>query len=356
MDQEDHAEGNYAKSKMSKELIKIWTQLKATEKNEIFSETAAKLGLPPAAIEKDWWVVRTLELVFQTEIAPHTVFKGGTSLSKAWNLIDRFSEDIDLALNRKFLGFEKSDNEMSGSQVRKLRKTSCEYIVEKYLPALQRTFTDTGFSDVKLQLIPIQSADEDPVKIEVNYPAVTETSAYLPPRVLIEIGSRSEKEPFTEIQFSSFVGEHFKGRNFADSTISIPTVNPERTFLEKIFLLHEEFQQTREKIKVDRQSRHLYDLEKLMDTEFGKKALADKNLYLHIVEHRKTITPLRGIDYANHAPDKINPIPPDNMIDAWKKDYEKMQQSMIYRESLAFDKLVERIIELKNRINSLNFD
>ena len=204
-----------------------------------------------------------------------------------------------------------------------------------------------------MQLSEIKSPDEDPVKIEVSYPAVTEKSEYLPPRVLIEIGSRSEKEPFSEKQFSSFVGEHFTGRNFADSNITIPTVNPERTFLEKIFLLHEEFQQPTEKVKVDRQSRHLYDLEKLMDTEFGIKALADKNLYQHIVEHRRTITPLRGIDYANHAPDKINPIPPDNIIQEWKKDYEQMRQSMIYRESLSFDKLIGRLTELKNRINKI---
>lgn len=97
-------------------------------------------------------------------------------------------------------------------------------------------------------------------------------------------------------------------------------------------------------------------MEKLMDTEFGKKALADKNRYLHIVEHRRLVTPLRGIDYANHAPDKINPVPPKNMIEVWKKDYEQMQQSMIYRDSLSFDELIGRITELKERINRLNLD
>lgn len=338
---------------MTKEQLQEWMKLPAETRLNIFTEVAGKMGLPAPAIEKDWWAVRTLQLVFQTEIAPHTVFKGGTSLSKAWNLIDRFSEDIDLALDRKFLGFEKADAEMSGSQVRKLRKASCEYIAEKYLPQLQQTFADAGFAEVKLRLIPIQSADEDPVKIEVEYPVLTERVAYINPSVVIEIGSRSEKEPFTETKFSSFVGEHFTGRNFADTAIKIPVVNPERTFLEKIFLLHEEFQQPQEKVKVNRQSRHLYDLEKLMDTEFGGKALADKNLYQHIVEHRRTITPLRGIDYANHAPDKINPIPPDAMIAAWKKDYEMMQQSMIYRPSLSFDELMGRIGELKTRINKL---
>lgn len=338
---------------MNKETLQEWFKLTEQNKQNIFLEISKKMKLPPAAIEKDWWVTRTLELVFKTEIAPHTVFKGGTSLSKAWNLIDRFSEDIDLALDRKFLGFEKADAEMNGSQVAKLRRQSLKYISENYFPLLQKAFHDAGFTDVKLQLSEIKSPDEDPVKIEVNYPAVSEKSEYLPPRVLIEIGSRSEKEPFSKKQFSSFVGEHFSGRNFADSPITIPTVNPERTFLEKIFLLHEEFQQANEKVKVDRQSRHLYDLEKLMDTEFGVKALADKKLYQHIVEHRRTITPLRGIDYANHAPDKINMIPPDETMAAWKKDYEQMQQSMIYRESLSFDKLIGRLTELKTRINKV---
>ena len=336
---------------MTEEELQEWFKLTKQNKQNIFSEVARKMNLPPAAIEKDWWVVRTLELVFTTEIAPHTVFKGGTSLSKAWGLIDRFSEDIDLALDRKFLGFNK---EMTGSQVKKLREHSFKYISEKYYPLLQETFNNAGFTDVALQLRATASNDQDPLIIEVNYPGVFDNSEYLHPRVLIEIGSRSLIEPFSERRFCSFVGEHFKGRNFADSTISIPTVNPERTFLEKIFLLHEEFQQPAEKVKVNRLSRHLYDLEKLMDTEFAAKALADKELYQHIVEHRKIMTPLRGIDYTNHATDKVNPVPPDDFIAAWKKDYELMQQSMIYGESLPFDKLIARIRELKNRINKIS--
>lgn len=336
---------------MTKEELQAWFKLTEQNKQNIFLEISRKMKLPPAAIEKDWWVTRTLELVFQTEVAPHTVFKGGTSLSKAWNLIDRFSEDIDLALDRKFLGFEK---EMTNSQVKKLREHSFTYISEKLFPLLQKTFQDAGFSEVVLRLKATTSNDQDPLIIEVNYKSVTDVSEYLQPRVLIEIGSRSLKEPFTDKEFCSLVGEHFKGRNFADVNINIPTVNPERTFFEKIFLLHEEFQQPKEKIKVDRLSRHLYDIEKIMDTEFGEKALADKNLYQHIVEHRRTVTPLRGLDYANHAPDRINMIPPDNMIQEWKKDYEQMQQSMIYRESLSFDKLMERLKILRSRINQMS--
>jgi len=89
---------------MNSKAISRWLQLSITDKQAIFNEVSAQINLPSAAIEKDWWVVRTLELVFASSIAPHTVFKGGTSLSKAWNIIDRFSEDIDLALDRRFLG------------------------------------------------------------------------------------------------------------------------------------------------------------------------------------------------------------------------------------------------------------
>jgi len=337
---------------MTKEELQEWFKLTEQNRRNIFLEISKKMNLPPAAIEKDWWVVRTLELAFDTEIGPHTVFKGGTSLSKAWNLIDRFSEDIDLALDRKFLDFKE---EMTPSQVKKLRKESLKYISGKCFPLLQKAFADTGFIGVGLNLSDIKSNDEDPVKIEISYPSVTENLDYLKPKVLIEIGSRSLKEPFTERKFCSFVGEHFKGRNFADTNIVIPTVNPERTFLEKIFLLHEEFQQPVEKIKIARRSRHLYDIEKMMDTEYSVKALKDKNLYQHIVEHRRTITPLRGIDYDNHTTNKINFIPPANIIADWKKDYQQMQQSMIYKDSLPFDKLIEKLETLKNTINQLNY-
>jgi predicted nucleotidyltransferase component of viral defense system len=336
---------------MNDGLAAIWKDIKLSDKLSIFKEVADSLGLPATAVEKDWWVTQTLQLIFTTEIAPHTVFKGGTSLSKAWGLIDRFSEDIDLALDRKFLGF---GDEMNPSQVKKLREHSFTYISKKIYPILQTTFQDAGFSEVSLQLRETTSNDQDPLIIEVNYPGITGTSVYIQPRVLIEIGSRSLIEPFTEKEFGSLVGEHFKGRVFADGNISIPTVNPERTFLEKIFLLHEEFQKPAEKIKVDRLSRHLYDIEKMMDTQFAEKALSDKHLYQQIVEHRRTITPLRGIDYALHSPDKINPLPPGNLMDAWRKDYEQMQQSMIYRESLPFDKLLQRITLLKDRINQLS--
>ncbi|MDP1623218.1 MAG: nucleotidyl transferase AbiEii/AbiGii toxin family protein [Bacteroidales bacterium] len=338
---------------MNPAILKEWLKLTDQTRRNIFAETSAAIGLPDAASEKDWWVVRTIDLVFNTSIAPHTVFKGGTSLSKAWGLIDRFSEDIDLALDRKLLGFDKQDKEMNSSRVRKLREQSFQFISEKYFPELKKKFFDAGLANVTIQLGEIKSHDQDPLIIEIYFPTVTEPIPYLQPRVLIEVGSRSMIEPFEKCSFTSFVGEHFKGRPFADELITIPTVRPERTFLEKIFLLHEEFQQPVKKIKVERKSRHLYDLEKLMDTGYAKSALGNKEMYQTIVDHRETITPLRGIDYANHTPDKINLIPPDAILDEWEKDYVAMRESMFNRTSLPFNKLMGRLHELKARINRM---
>lgn len=335
---------------MNKDIANIWTQIADDEKRKLFREIAFELNLPPVAIEKDWWVVRTLELVYRTEIAPHTVFKGGTSLTKAWNLIDRFSEDIDLALDRKFLGFDK---DMSNSQVKKLRGHSFRYITENFFPELQKTYADAGFTDAKLKLSETTSNDQDPLIIEVSYPSVTEQKPYIQPRVLIEIGSRSLREPFTERKIVSLVGEHFAGRNFADTAISIPTVNPERTFLEKIFLLHEEFLQKQEKIRVNRLSRHLYDLEKIMDTEYAANALKDVVLFQNIVHHRERLNHLRGINYSNYTPDKLNIIPPADVIGEWEKDYTSMTEYMIYGEAKKFAALIKRIEELQDRVRSI---
>lgn len=151
---------------MNKQAIQEWLKLTEQNKQNIFREVAIGINLPSAAIEKDWWVVRTLELVFASSIAPHTVFKGGTSLSKAWNLIDRFSEDIDLALDRRFLGIEKPDSEMTGSQVSKLRKLSAKFITEKYFPELSELFKAAGLK-VEIKLGEIKTDDQDPLIIEI---------------------------------------------------------------------------------------------------------------------------------------------------------------------------------------------
>ena len=329
--------------------MKTFLELHKEEKILIFEQIRTQTGLPVQAIEKDWWVTQTLGLIFTLDCAPHIVFKGGTSLSKAWNAIERFSEDIDLALDRRYLGF---DTEMSKTQVSKLRKTSFQFISTVFFSKLKDQFKKAGFTDLKIQLAPIKDTDQDPLIIEIYYPEVSPTSAYLKPRILVEIGSRSLMEPCSPRTFSSLIGEHYPDQSFADQPITVATANPERTFLEKVFLLHEEFQKPVNKIRTDRLSRHLYDLEKLIDTPYFQTAISDNTLYQGIVNHRSTITPIRGIDYANHIPSKISIIPPASILKEWQKDYEIMQQNMIYGNSLSFEKLMERIAWIQQQINA----
>jgi hypothetical protein len=330
--------------------IKVWQSLPTIEKQRIFTEIAIQKRIPVAAAEKDWGVVQTLRAIFETEIKSFTVFKGGTSLSKAWNLIERFSEDIDLALDRSFLGF---DGEMTISQVKKLRKKSYEYISKELFAVLQIQFEAMGLA-VKLATEPVKNKDQDPIIIQVIYPSIVDVSSYILPRVLIELGSRSLKEPFTIKPIRSYVGEIYADKSFADEPINIPSVNPERTFLEKIFLLHEEFQKPADKIRVNRMSRHLYDLGVLNKSMFAQVAFSDNlELFKTIVAHRKLMTPLRGIDYELHKPPFINPLPPDFLVEAWQKDYQFMQESMIFGDSPPFDKLIAVLRILKQYINSL---
>lgn len=327
-----------------------WLQLSDTTKRNIYIETGRKIGLPAMAVEKDWWVVHTLALIFSMECAPALIFKGGTSLSKGWNLIQRFSEDIDLAIDREYLGFEGNLNRQ---QIKKLRKASYAFMTKAFIEELTERFAAAGFKDVNISYTDTGQSDQDPIIIEIYYPKLTEKENYLRPGVLVEVGCRSLREPTTQRTFSTLVAENFSDRPFADRPIIIPIVNPERTFLEKIFLLHEEFQKAPERIRVDRLSRHLYDIEKLSQTEFTEIALSDLDLYQMIVNHRKMFTALAEVNYDNHSPDKIVFVPPHNLRPAWEADYKQMRESMIFGDVLGFEDLIQALTILQVKINKI---
>lgn len=334
---------------MNKVALQEWFKLTDQNRLNIFLETAKQKELHESSIEKDWWVVQTLSIIFSMEYANVLIFKGGTSLSKGWNLIQRFSEDIDLALDREFLGFT---GQLTKGNIKKLRRKSYQFITEVFTKELKSKFAELGFENVTVKYREVENHDQDPLIIEIYYPTLTNKDSYLKPAVLVEVGSRSLKEPFTQRTFGTIVSEVFADRPFADKAITIPIVNPERTFLEKIFLLHEEFQKPQEKIRVERLSRHLYDIEKLSQTEYAEIALRDIELYNTIVKHREKFTPISGIDYTNHSPDKISFIPPDAILKDWQQDYEIMKQAMIYDNPLPFDELIKRLTELQKRINT----
>lgn len=327
-----------------------WINLDNNKKLKIFNQTAAREGLPAGAIEKDWWITKVLEIIYSLPFADHLVFKGGTSLSKGWNLIDRFSEDIDLVLDRKFLGF---DGDLSKSQITKLRRASCEFLSNDFFQLFREKIDELQLSDVELKLQPFKDSDTDPIVIEFHTKSITENLNYLLPQVLIEIGSRSLIEPFENRKIHSLVAKNFSDKSIIDLPIDIPTVLPKRTFLEKIFLLHEEFQKPNDKIRIERLSRHLYDIEKLMDTEHCEEVLTDRKLYQTIVQHRKIFNKVTGIDYLNHSTALIDFIPPESIMKNWKKDYIKMQGNMIFGESLKYEQLIERLITLRDRFHKI---
>jgi predicted nucleotidyltransferase component of viral defense system len=328
----------------------MWLNLSTEDRLTTLSNAYKKVGLPPKSIEKDWWVTMTLRALFQCECARHIVFKGGTSLSKAWNLIERFSEDIDIAIDRKFFGF---DGELSKKQINNLRRASCSYISGRLKEELDNKLKDAGISGYSVSVAEAEDTTKDPQVIEVHYDSLFNAGSYIQEKVLIEIGARSLIEPSKNVQLRSILANSFPDAVFADDFYSIPTVIPQRTFLEKAFLLHEEFQKPAEAIRVNRMSRHIYDLEKIMDTDFATEALNDSDLYNAIIAHRSTLTKMKEVDYTTHTPDKINFVPPLNVIDLWKADYESMQKNMIYGSSLSFDKLIERIKELNERFRKM---
>jgi predicted nucleotidyltransferase component of viral defense system len=330
--------------------IVTFNNIPATEKASIYRQISNKTGIPVFAVEKDWWVVQTLSVIFEMEVAQHLVFKGGTSLSKAWRLIERFSEDIDLAIDREFFGFT---GDLGKNQRDKLRKTTGTYIDKTFFPELKARFEAKGLSGVRFELEEGPDSDRDR-KINLYYPYVIEPPGYLQPRVQIEIGCRSLREPFTVQTFESLVDETYPGAVFIQPAVNIPTVNPERTFLEKIFLLHEEFQRPSENRRVERLSRHLYDVVKLSKTEFAVKALSDPGLYATIVDHRYKFTRVGWVNYNLHQPQTINPLPVPEVMDAWKADYNTMIEQMIYEENPpSFDQIISELTELKNKINLL---
>lgn len=320
------------------------------EKIAVFNAIAAEKGMTPFAVEKDWWVSRTLEIIFQMPIAQHLVFKGGTSLSKAWKLINRFSEDIDLAIDRDF--FFKSEKGWSKKEITELRKEAGIYSTGAFFDELQDEFRKRGFEDLNFKPIEAEDSDQDPRIIEIHYPnVIASNSEYILPRVQIEIGCRSLREPFSIQKFGALVDEFYSGKEFAAPLFAVPTVNAERTFLEKIFLLHEEFHRPAQKRRVDRLSRHLYDVYHLTQAGVAARAISDKQLYETIVAHRYKFSRVGEVDYNLHHPQTLNPVPPQEVLAAWEADYAKMKEDMIYEENKpSFEDLIDNIEDLRKQL------
>ncbi len=338
-------------------FIKVmnYTDLPLQDRQEIIQRVQADNNLNRQIIEKDWWVTSVLRALFALPYAEHISFKGGTNLSKCWNLINRMSEDVDIAIAREFFGF---GGNLSKTQISdKLRRASCSFVREKLQYDLKRQLIENGIGEehftVTVNLTPITTTD--PEIIEVAYDSAFQDDSYIRPKVIIEVSGRSMNEPVAPIMVHSFIDEVFTNAPFTGQPFEVRAVMPERTFLEKIFLLHEEFAKPQELIRTERMSRHLYDISQMMDTPIAERALKNKALYDSVIDHRKVFIGLKGFDYTTLKPQTLQIIPPAGILELWHKDYEVMQETMIYGDSLPFEKLIEKIRFLNDNINAMKY-
>jgi predicted nucleotidyltransferase component of viral defense system len=331
-------------------------KLPEQERAEVFRQIRRQIDLSEIAVEKDWWVTVVLRALFALPYAENLSFKGGTSLSKCYSLIERFSEDVDIAINREFFGF--AGEIFTIKQISKnLRKATCQFIRNNLQFDLARQMEANGIPKdlflVKMDITPITTID--PEKVFVEYKSVFNASPYIKNTVILEIGGRSMKEPLQTVEMQSFTDKCFPQATFAEKPFAINAVVPERTFLEKICLLHEEFsKQDENMIRIERMSRHIYDLAKMLDTPIAENALKNRNLFQSIVNHRRIFIAMKGFDYDTLTPATLNIIPPDSVLPMWQQDYETMQRTMIYGNSLPFNELMDKIKQLNERINHLS--
>ena len=337
------------------ETVNKWLTLSIEQQKRYIETVGTENSLSVEIIEKDWWVTMVLKVIFSTPFASHLSFKGGTSLSKCWHLIERFSEDLDIAINREFLGFP---GKLSKTQISdKLRRASCSFVRGTMKEEIEKHLLKLGINkslfDVVVNITTITTTD--PEIIEVYYQSLFPNTGYIRDKVIIEVGGRSMNEPLESAEINSIISSTFPNADFAEQPFKIKAVSPKRTFLEKACLLHEEFSKSATDIRCDRMSRHIYDLEKIMDTKIAEKAINDIELYKSVIEHRKKFIGLKDFDYSTLFPQTISFIPPAEVLSKWKEDYESMQASMIYGNSLSFDKLIERITELNKLFWNIDF-
>lgn len=312
-------------------------------------------GLPPSSIEKDWWVTQVLKALHSLPYSEHIAFKGGTCLSKCWNLIERFSEDIDIAINREFLGFS---GELSKTQISdKLRRATCAFVREKMQFDVKEALINQGIRNdafsVEVVITPITTTD--PEIITITYRSLYDVSPYIKNTVKIEISGRAMIEPIERKAISSVVDSAYPAAPFAEKEFEVNAVIPERTFLEKVFLLHEEFH--KDEVRVERMSRHIYDLVMMMNSNehIDERAIANEELYRSVLEHRRKFIGLKGFDYDELYPATLCIVPKKEIAQQWEEDYNFMCEHMIYGETPSFTTLVEDIKTLNNRIQQLNY-
>ncbi len=334
--------------------------LSQEERMALFQESANSRGIQPQIIEKDFWVCWTLNKLFELpEVGPHLMFKGGTSLSKVYDVIDRFSEDIDISINREYFGFAGELDPLSiiGSNKRKAAVEdlieSCKAKVKgSLLDDLSEAFSASiGGEDWNLA---VDNFDEQsllfefPQSIETTN---TDTLRYVKPIIRIEFGARAEHHPSEIHEIRSYAAEDFPGL-FSEPTCKIKVLAAERTFWEKATILHDQFHRSETDSTAERSSRHYYDLYKLASTEIAVRAKADIDLLSSVVENKITFFPRAASKYTEALEGKLHLSPNPTRLKALRSDYQQMDE-MFFSDPLDLDQILDSLAQLEIELNQL---
>lgn len=342
-----------------------WIDYSVDDRKTMIQAVVQEKPIDEVSAEKDWWVTAVLYALFHTSVSEYLLFKGGTSLSKGWDLIQRFSEDIDLALSRDyFLNIKNLScaNCASNTQIHKLREEGQDFLLGEFKIELDNKLKELGL-DVNVfgenEVLDENGEpskvphDKDPSVLYVQYQSLYDVKTpYAIPVIKIEISVLSMSEPFEMRRISSLIEQAYKGEDVdSDFVQTIRTVSPTRTFLEKAFLLCEEYQ--RDKPRTYRMTRHFYDLEKLEKTLYGERAFNDPLLYHEIVRHRRKFYHVGYVDYDKELPSSIQIVPSETLMPVYEDDYNSMKKSFIYGDSLNFSELIGRLQAIQERFRSL---
>ncbi|WP_447932451.1 nucleotidyl transferase AbiEii/AbiGii toxin family protein [Sphingopyxis fribergensis] len=334
----------------------------ARTRSGLFVATAQRLGTAPQNVEKDFWVCWTLDALFNgIGEGPRLLFKGGTSLSKAFGLIQRFSEDIDVTVFRDDLGLPASVEELAALSGKKRAaaldaiREACETYIngpltERLGAICAETCGRTGFEPNALQ---VKADPHDRQTLLLVYPSVTPTDAYIAKSVKIESGAKSALDPNSLRTITPYVDGDVPGIDLAVPGITV--VDAERTFWDKVVILHglRRWYEIRGQLRGNGQriSRHYYDLFRLLQSEIGQAAMANKELGADCVAHARMFFNRPDFDLASARSPTFALCPEGGMIDDLRQDYRAMSV-MIFGEPPAFETVIETIAELQKSLNA----
>ena len=316
------------------------------DRSDLFKETASQMHTTNAIVEKDFWVVWVLDKLFSdAKLSKILMFKGGTSLSKAFGLIERFSEDIDLILNWNLLTEENPYDIRSKTQQSKFNKSinekAQEYIKDELLPIVSNILKPNCKCKIK---------ESNDFSIDIQYPALFNDSALLP-HILLEIGPLALWLPSDEFEITPFAAQKFP-ELFEQPICKVNTILAERTFWEKATILHQEANRAENKPIPLRHSRHYYDLARMASSGVKDKALADLELLKSVVEFKQRFYTSGWAKYEEAKVGTFKLLPPEFRHKELKNDYRAMQ-NMIFGERIEFEEIISVLKELELEINTL---